>query len=309
MGYVPMIAADPLQAKYFQAQYHAGYLRAALLYTPSYMAFVYYLPLLIVVAFDTRKMRYALLLFIGLGAIIVSLNRAYIGISIIIGLGIVVADRCSRKMFAAYLSFGILLILIGAIGNYVLTVYLDVNMGSSDPQEQLADLVENGSPDVDEGFRLLDSFEEHPHFTYGAQFVGGLVPVQSLTMRWIPLARYNPGFWAKGVIYGTDDQDFLRNYIAGGGPRIAVPISAYAAFGWLGVVAMSMLTGFLTGYLVRFAKSSAGRSSIEKSAIVIAMYFALSRLAENPVGLTTQQFPPIFMLAWLIYPVRPMRFW
>jgi hypothetical protein len=130
-----------------------------------------------------------------------------------------------------------------------------------------------------------------------------LVPFQGILANVITLARYNPGFWAQGVLLGIDDQDVIRD-VGGGGIRIAVPISGYAAFGWFGAIVMSFCAGFLTGYLVRFAKNYAGRGSIEQSAAVIAMYLALSGMALVPSGIEWYQILQPLTLVWLIYPVR-----
>jgi hypothetical protein len=303
MGFVPMFADDPLQAKYFQGEYRAGYLRAVAIFRPSFFALISYLPLLVVVVTRERKCLYIFLLLAGVIAIVGCLNRSEIGMPLLAGTGIIVAAKRSRPAFVTYLAMVVLVITLGTLANYFLKVYFALNTGNFDSGEQISELVAVGAPDVSEGLRFFDNFEEHEHYTYGAQFVGGLIPFQFLTLKWIPLERWNPGLWAQGVLLGTDDQDIVRNS-GGGGLRIAVPISGYAAFGWFGAALMSMVAGFLTGYLVRFARMYAGRGSIEKSAVVIAMYLSLYSLASNPCAITHQQIPQIMMLAWLIYPVR-----
>jgi hypothetical protein len=106
-----------------------------------------------------------------------------------------------------------------------------------------------------------------------------------------------------GILYGTDDQEFVRN-TAGAGPQVPVPISGYCAFGWLGAAIMSTLTGFIIGYLARFAKTYVGSGSIEQSAIVITMYVALYQFVGDPCALTLAPLAPVIVLTWLIYPVK-----
>ena len=303
MGFVPIIAADPLQAKYFHGAYHAGYQRAEIIFRPSYIAFIAFLPLAFVVAANERKLRYYLLILLGVTAIVGCLNRGELGVALIGGFGIIVAAKCSRIAVATYVVLTVIFIAVGTLGNYILNVYFALNIGKFDSQGEISERVAQGAPDVIEGVQFLDNFEETEHFTYGAQFVGGFIPLQSWTVDWIPLARYNPGFWAQGVLLGTQDQEFVRD-IGGGGVRIAVPITGYAAFGWFGVVFVSGVFGCLTGYLVRFARNHAGRGPLEQSAVVIAMYIALAPMVLNPSALALQAPVPPLMLAWMVYPVR-----
>jgi hypothetical protein len=308
MGYVPMFAADPLAAKYAHDDYQAGFLRASLIFGPSFLAFVSLLPLLIVVCAQTKAPSHLFLLLLGLAAAGACMRRGDIGISVIAGLGILVAGKRGRIAFSGYLALVILLLWAGTLANYLLSAYFSVKTGDFQNGEELSELTAAGAPDVSEGFQFFESFEQQREpRTYGAQFLGGLIPFQSLTLSWIPLARYSPGFWAMGVLYGISDQKYIRN-IGGGGPRIPAPVSGYCAFGWLGAFTMSALSGFITGYLAKFAKRYAGRGSLEQSAIVLSMYLAIYQFAGNPCEMLLLRLVPILGLAWLIYPIRIRMF-
>ena len=65
MGYVPLFAADPLQAKYFRGEYREGFLRASFILRPCLFALIAYLPLAIVVAATKRRLRYFFLILAG----------------------------------------------------------------------------------------------------------------------------------------------------------------------------------------------------------------------------------------------------
>jgi hypothetical protein len=235
-------------------------------------------------------------------AIVGCLTRGELGIALIGGFGILVAAKKSRAALGFYLAMVVLFVTIGTLANCFLNVYFALKTGEFDPDEQVSEQIASGAPDVSEGLKFFDNFRERDRLTYGAQFVGGLVPLQLVTMNWIPLARYNPAIWAQGVLLGTDDEETIRN-VGGGGLRIAVPISGYAAFGWFGVALMSAVAGFLTGYLVRFARNYAGQGSIEQSAIVIAVYLAFSQMAMTPTSITWYETLQPLALAWLIYPI------
>jgi len=305
MGYVPMFASIPMQAKYYHGEYQAGYLRARALLRPSFLGLVWYLPLLVVICGKTKRIRYSLLLFVGLAAAGATLDRGDVGIAVIAGAGILMAQKRSRAAFVAYLGAVVLVMWVGTLGNYLLNVYLSIRTGDFRADNPVAELVADGAPDVREGLKFFDNFEDqHEPFTYGAHFIAGLVPVQTVTMAWIPLARYHPNLWALGILYGTDDQKFIRASASGGGLRMVAPISGYCGLGWLGVVVMSALSGFINGYLARFAKTYAGRGSLAQSAVVVTMYLALYRWVGDPCTLVWEGFIPVAALLWLIYPVR-----
>jgi hypothetical protein len=307
MGFVPIFATDPLQAKYFHGEYHAGYLRAEIIFRPSYTAFISFLPLAFVVAAKERKLCYYLLILVGVAAIVGYLNRGELSVALIAGVGILVAARSGRIALTTYMMLVVLFIAIGTLGNYILNVYFALNTGEFGSDAEISERVAQGAPDVIEGVQFCDNFEETEHFTHGAQFIGGFIPFQSWTVNWIPLVRYIPGFWAQGVLLGTQNQEFVRD-VGGGGIRIAVPIAGYAAFGWFGVIFITGAFGCLTGYLVRFARNHVGRGSLEQSAVVIAMYVTLAPMVLNPSALTLQAPVPALMLAWMIYPVRARTF-
>jgi len=304
MGYIPLFAANPLAAKYAHDEYRAGYLRAAAILNPSFFILVSVLPLFIVICVERKRLRYYFCLVLGIAATVALLRRGAIGIPLVVGSGILVAARRSRITFALYLTTIICAVWIGALANYLLYAYLSINVGHFDPGEDVGQLIAAGRPEVSEDLLFFESFErQQTPFTLGAQFVGGLIPAQSLVMSWIPLARYNSSFWAMGVLYGTNDQEFIRN-IAGAGPNVPVPISGYCAFGWIGAAVMSILTGFIVGYLTRFAKTYAGQGSVEQSAIVVVMYVALFEFVGNPCNMTLSPLMPVILLAWLLYPVK-----
>ena len=217
MGYVPILSADPLAAKYAHDEYRAGFLRASALFGPSFLAFISYLPLLIVTCAKSKRVGYLFLLIVGVAATAAYLRRGDIGISLIAGAGILVAEKRSLLALACYLMIVICVLWVGTLANYLLNAYFSLSTGHFQPEEEMTELTAAGAPDVSEGLLFFDSFEtQREPLTYGAQFVGGLIPLQSVTLSWIPLARYNPGFWAMGILYDTDDQQFIRNNGGGG---------------------------------------------------------------------------------------------
>lgn len=55
MGFVPILAADPLAAKYFRGEYQEPYRRAAILHRSSFYAIATLLPIALIVWYQTRR--------------------------------------------------------------------------------------------------------------------------------------------------------------------------------------------------------------------------------------------------------------
>jgi hypothetical protein len=117
MGYIPIFASDPMAAKYAHDEYRAGAVRAALLFNPSFLAFVSYLPLLIIICAETKRLRYSFLLLLGLAAAAACLRRGEIGTSLIAAAGILVAGKRSRMAFTCYLIAVISVLWVGTLAN------------------------------------------------------------------------------------------------------------------------------------------------------------------------------------------------
>lgn len=97
-----------------------------------------------------RRLRYFFLILAGVGAIIGCLDRGGLDIALIGGVGILVAANHRRIVFATFLALLILFVMIGTLGNYFLTVYLALNLGSFSSEELISENIAEGTPDVTE---------------------------------------------------------------------------------------------------------------------------------------------------------------
>jgi hypothetical protein len=73
-----------------------------------------------------------------------------LGIALIGGVGILVSANHRRIVFATFLVLLILFVMIGTLGNYFLTVYLALNLGSFSSEELISENIAEGTPDVTE---------------------------------------------------------------------------------------------------------------------------------------------------------------
>jgi hypothetical protein len=289
MGYVPMFADDPLQAKYFHEQYRAGYLRAVWIYLPSFSAFAAYVPMFMLVMWRRRAVRYLPVLLGGIAAFLLTLHRGELGGPLIIGVGLILVQSKFRGAIPLFLVVCLLAWSFGSIANYLLAMYFDIRVAKIGNEPiTLWNLVANGAPDVMDNLNLLQRFADTRDYTWARNWLGGLIPNQS---------QWNPGIWSLAVALEMSREEAIN--FAGGGLRVAIPITFCD---WPGVVVFSLLIGLLTGYVVRFAaRITEGNVPEEVKALAVLVATAVISNLDAP---TWHTLLPLLMLLALLHPVR-----
>jgi hypothetical protein len=240
MGYVPMFADDPLQAKFFRGEYKQSYDKVKVIYRSSYFVIVTFLPLILAMFVKYRKSKYLILSFLGLCILILTLNRKPALIGLISFLFILFSN--SRKRILSMLFIYTFITVFGTISYK----YLYILMGKSIPNFYTGMFWEDivrGSPDLPDQLNFLTHFERlNEPFTLGKTFIGGLIPNQFY---------WNPNVWTLSIANGgiTD----ISNIVSGG-IRLPVYIWGYVSFGWFGVVVITFLVGFFIGNTFRYFK-------------------------------------------------------
>ncbi|WP_189612675.1 hypothetical protein [Pigmentiphaga litoralis] len=241
MGFVPMFAADPLSAKQFKGEYRDSYLRAAWIFRSGFMIAIFVMPIAAVYSFITKK-RWFLAASVVLGfLILVSLAKGAAAIWLIFAVGVLAVRK--RRWFILYFLFVIGVNLAGSIFNYVLSLLTGLQTFTvSDSTYGFADLVAAGAPDMVDQLNLLQAFVSHGSpWTFGRTFLGGLVPFSY---------QWNPSVWTLDQL--NDGADVTE--IVSGGLRLPVSLWGYVSFGWVGVVVVPALSGFVLGCFMRIAK-------------------------------------------------------
>ena len=291
MGYLPMFAEDPLQAKYFHDQYRPGYLRAIWLFIPSLSAFLAYVPIFMLVISRRFKVRYLVILLAGFCSVALILHRGDLGGPVLLGIGFILVASKRKRAIPAFLVIGVLVSCVGAMMNYFLALYFDVGLVKIGGEENtIWNLMAGGVPDVHEGLTFLQSFMIHGQYTIFRTWLGGLVPLQY---------KWNPGIWALTVAFEMTHEE-ASNFVSGG-LRVAIPIMGFACLDWPGAIIFSFTIGLMTGYIVTFAKRRVLGSPVEIRATIIAFAFALIASLDSP---NWRSLPPLLTLMPLIYPVR-----
>ncbi|MXV16700.1 oligosaccharide repeat unit polymerase [Hufsiella ginkgonis] len=241
MGYVPMFAEDPISAKLFRGQYQAPYIRIAFLYRTSFFILAPIMPISCIIWYKYRSTFFFFAILTSLALMAASLARSGAFMGIVVAIAIVMS-------FKSRLHFTILMIVL--VGVFVLSsfFYYLVGVRSFDGEKNIWEIITAGTPDIPDHLDFLTFFSENPVWTYGRTMYGGLVPGHY---------KWNPAVYT--LIMVNPGKDI--NEIGSGGLRLPLPIWGYVSFGYPGVIAFCVLTGFLGGYFLRILKDMFARYS------------------------------------------------
>lgn len=261
MGFVPALTADPLTAKFFRGAYAAAYQPVAPIYRGATSVLAILLPLVFLYAIKIRRGKWVLLAASAIVALFLGLMRepAVTGVLLLLGVWVCVRHKSLTLYFAilvvSYLGGGALYYILSLIG-------LGNFSGSPGAQGGFLEQAAAGAPDIKDQILFLTSWLARPEYTNGLTWLGGLLPGNN---------PWNPSVWSLHVV--NPGQDITS--IASGGLRLPAPIWGLVSFGWPGVVAVSLLTGVVQGFLAGVAKRVIPSSSVEISVYWLVIYVAL----------------------------------
>lgn len=257
MGFVPALADDPFAAKFFRGAYADSYRPVAPLYRAATSMIAVLLPLVAAYAWTRRTLGWMSLLVLSLLTMLLTLQRGPALGGVVLFFGALAARRAARMplYFAAlvgvYVAGSAIYTLMGLLG-------LGPFAGRVHTAGALTSVAE-GAPDVSDHLDFLAHWMARPEFTYGRTFFGGLVPGNF---------EWNPSVWTltvtnPGVAIGS---------INSGGFRLPAPLWGYVSFGWVGVVAVCFLYGWIVGSLARSARLLIPGSGLEATVALIVAY-------------------------------------
>jgi hypothetical protein len=235
MEHIPLFAKDVFAAKFHKGIYHILYQRVSILFRICHGILPFTIPLLVVLWFYYRKkILYTILLILSLTVMIFCATRGLAFIGLVVGFGILSTHK--RHFFKYYLLFLLLIYGVGSSFFYI----LNISTYDLDANASIFEIMVRGAPDVFDHLGFLTAFLDHPEYTYGRTFWGGFL-----------LGEYywNPAVWALHIIDGGD----VKNVMSGG-LRLPVAIWGYVSFSWIGVVFISLISGFLTGIFIKKTK-------------------------------------------------------
>lgn len=227
LGYVPILAADRVSAKYGVGIYAAGFARGSLFYNVALLVCSTVLPVMLVLALRHRRLidvAIAGALFFGLVA---SLSRvqAFTG-----PLVFLIALAVERRWRAWAIVLGICAAYVSGAAFNTLASLTPFAEGQS-----FAAQVAASAPDVTDQLAFLDGFAQR-----GNEHVGLKPIAASLSLT---KGEFNPATYALEVRTGLNDVTGL----ASGGLRLPAPVWGYASYGAAGAAVWSAISGFFIG--------------------------------------------------------------
>lgn len=233
MKIIPALADDPFQAKYMSGIYQEAYRPFAIPYRMalnlSNMSLVF-----LFVSFPRKsKCIDAVLAFILVVCLTLTLRRGLIAMPIVYSLFCYFSFKSTRA-FSVFCLLYFLLFLLGGAFNDVFLYYInfvnELNFIS----------ILKGMPDISDQLFFLDNWINHQWtYTFGTNFFGGLIPYHS---------EYNLSVLTLNVT-GS-----IAGDVASGGFRLPVAMIGYVAFGWIGVIGVSGIFAYITGTVLSCQK-------------------------------------------------------
>jgi hypothetical protein len=232
MGFLPIFAEQPFLAKFFKGEYKEKYDQVSVFYRLSQVLLATALPLAIPSILGKRSKKLSMVTLWAVLLFAASLNRG----TVVAGAVLVIAAWAStstRRM----VTFLVCATVLYSIGSSVYALLGIIIIDDFDVLQEIA----RGAPDIKDHLAFLGAFNVDQHLSYGFTFFGGLLPGNFY---------YNPSVFTLAIVNDTTD----ISEIASGGFRLPPSIAGYAAFSWLGVVAVPLVSGLIAGYFTSLLK-------------------------------------------------------
>lgn len=227
LGYVPILAADRVAAKYGVGAYAASMARGSIPYLFALAVASSALPVTLAILFMRRRLL-DLCLAVGLlVGLIMSLSRtlAFSGVLLFM-----VAVAFERRIRPLLIFAGVSLAFVaGALVNEIFFPAPGTGL------DTLPSRVAISAPDLPEQLGFLRGFELSGETWRGWALVGGLA---------FGRGELDPAAYTVRTITGFDN---VESYPSGG-LRLPAPIWGYVSFGLLGAAVWSFVSGFFTGW-------------------------------------------------------------
>jgi hypothetical protein len=299
MGFIPMFADDPFNAKFFRGDYEAPFQRVSYLYRWCDNIVLVLVPVALSAWYLTRRLP---LLLLSLSSVLIlglTLQRGPMAMGVLVFLGLLAAGHRNRKWFWVYVVVVLLLYPLGAAFYHIFGYVFGLDKYMVVQFDTPWDLVTRGAPDVPDQLNLLGAFLDYGSFTYGRTFVGGLLPGSGNS-------RWNPSIWALTLLNGGWNRVDL-NSLSSGGLRLPAPMWGYTAFGWPGAVAVSFLSGLILGWITAFVKRFVDEKSILRSIVVMTLAGTLGAQLATFYLLSIYSVPQILVALVLTYRGKPLE--
>lgn len=231
--YIPLLADNPIAAKYGANEYVDAYKRGVVPYRLGLFLLIFITPFLIFNVYLRFSFVSATLLFLVVVLAVLSMRRGSFGFPILFSMFAIFAVYKKGVFLPFYILLFVGLFFFAASLHAILMIYL----GRFDAVT-IKTLV-YGMPDVKDLIWFYSAFERRElDYALGRTIYGGLIPNHY---------TYNPGVFTKLVIGGT-------SYEASGGFRLPHFTWGYVNFSYIGSVFYGLVQGITIGFLVYWSK-------------------------------------------------------
>jgi oligosaccharide repeat unit polymerase len=286
MGYIPMFAENPLEAKFFRGSYQDTYSQIAIIYRTSYNILVAILPVLFAITYFFKSKKFLAMSLAAVGICIVTMVRSEAIYAFLMFYGIVLSNK--KRIYSwLYILLIIVIFSFGSMSYHLF--FMVLGMDSYYNSDSIFDMIASGAPDVMDQLQFFDAFEDTQPFTYGRTFAGGLVPGHY---------EWNPSVWALDIINAGD-----LNSVISGGLRLTIPLWGYTAFSYSGVVVLSLLTGILTGYCTKITRILVEKNELIRAIIGVIIFQTIFSQIISFYALSIYNVPKIFAALFLMLPI------
>ena len=280
MRFIPAFASDPFAAKFFRGSYAIRYRPVAIPFRTAYSIIEAMIPIAFVLWWQTRKITWLFLSLCSVLAMALCLTRGPVAAGGLLVLGLICARR--RIWTIGYL---LLLLVIYPIGSAFYSL-----LGLESNHISLWRVIANGAPDVSDQLHFLRGFLSIGSWTWGKTFWGGLIPYHY---------PWNPSIYSLDIINGYSNV----NKVVSGGLRLPLPMWGFAAFGWWGVIGVSLLSGILMGQSVNFMKRYVPSESPLQSVLAMGVFSSVNMIIVQFYSLSIYSLPPLLITVIFSYAV------
>jgi hypothetical protein len=279
MGFIPMFADDPFAAKQFKGQYRDPYYKVAYLFRFCFSVIAAAIPLILMLAWEKRSPILLMIAGLAFFAILISLARGATATGMLIFLGVLAARN--RRGLRWFIPLVLIIFPFGSTFYYMLGQLLNVSaLTSINTGTSLSEFISAGAPDIADQLNWLYGFARGEYFTYGRTIYGGLIPGNY---------EWNPSVWTISYFdIGADISEAVT-----GGLRLTTAEWGYANFGWIGVVAISGLSGFFHGYMLVQLKRLQPRLTTIQMTAALLLYTTLGMQIVQFYFLSIHNLPAI----------------
>ncbi|WP_295768809.1 hypothetical protein [uncultured Mucilaginibacter sp.] len=287
MGFVPMFASDPISAKFFRGAYQEPYLRVASLFRASFYILSTIIPISSIIWYNKRIPFFLHATLVAIGLMFLSLSRSPAFTGLVMAIALVLSFK-SKFHFKILLGVIVSIYLFSSIFYYLIGVRQFENIDSKS-ENGYWQVIGESAPDINDQLQFLDMFTKHPKWTYGRTMYGGLIPGHY---------EWNPTVYTLNVIA----PDMNINEIASGGLRLPTPLWGYVSFQWPGVIMFCLISGFLSGFFLKYTKFwlTEHNSMVIKS-VVVVLFVSVFITIINFFTLSIFSIPPMLVLLFYMY--------